>query len=173
VARHTGGKAEKKVAGAAAKGVMRALDNVLKDGKKLADDVVETATDSRGRPIPAGVKRLPSGRRPSNSHYAGKKFDGDTWTPKMAEKYPNGVTFTDDGFPDFSPYATHTVKVDPNFAGNHTTDFTKANELAGLDATPDGYTWHHHQDTQTMQLIPTDLHNAVRHAGGVAIMKGR
>ena len=33
---------------------------------------------------------------------------------------------------------------------------------------PSNMTWHHHQDTRTMQLIPTDIHNAVRHSGGAS-----
>ena len=57
--------------------------------------------------------------------------------------------------------------------GNRTSDFTKANAEAGLKQTPNGYTWHHHEDTQTMQLIPQDLHDEIRHTGGVAIIKQR
>ncbi|MGH3738913.1 MAG: HNH endonuclease [Micromonosporaceae bacterium] len=65
------------------------------------------------------------------------------------------------------------MTIDPNFKGDHTTDFTEANRQADLPETPDGYTWHHHQDTRTMQLVPEDMHRAVNHGGGVAIMKGR
>jgi hypothetical protein len=147
---------------------------ILDAAKKTGEDTLkQVQRDSRGRVIPDGVERLPSGKLPANWEYAGKTFDGDTWTPKLASKYPNGVRFTEDGYPDFSPYATHTVTFDPNFKGDRSTDFTAANRMAGLSETPEGYTWHHTQDTKTMQLIPTDLHNAVRHAGGVAIMKGR
>jgi hypothetical protein len=122
--------------------------------------------------VPQGVQRLPSGRYPGNFTYAGTVYNGPGWTPTLAAKYPAGVRFTADGFPDFSPYATHTVTIEPHFAGNHTTDPARANELAALPTTPDGYTWHHHQDTTTMQLVPKDLHRAVRHAGGVSLMKG-
>ncbi|GIM95620.1 HNH endonuclease [Paractinoplanes toevensis] len=137
------------------------------------DMIKSVQLDSRGRVIPEGVERLPSGKLPANFEYAGKVYDGARWTPELAQEYPKGVRFTEDGFPDFSPYATHTVTFDPHFVGNHSTDFTAANRLAGLAETPEGYTWHHTQDTRTMQLIPTDLHDAIRHAGGVAIMKGR
>jgi hypothetical protein len=136
----------------------------------LGTDVVR---DSRGRVIPDAVERLPSGRLPGNFQYAGTVYDGDKWTPKLAQKYPDGVRFTEDGFPDFSPYATHTVTFDPHFSGNRSIDFTEANKLAGLPETPDGYTWHHCQDTHTMMLVPSDMHDAIRHAGGVSIMKGR
>jgi len=123
--------------------------------------------------VPEGVERLPSGRYPGNFQYAEKVYDGPGWTAKLATKYPNGVRFTSDGFPDFAPYAAATATFDPNFLGNHTTDFTEANKKAGLAEMPAGFTWHHHQDTTTMQLVPKDLHLAVRHAGGVSIMKGR
>lgn len=32
-----------------------------------------------------------------------------------------------------------------------------------------GLVWHHHEDEGRMQLIPKDLHSAVRHTGGYAI----
>ena len=59
----------------------------------------------------------------------------------------------------------------PNFAGDRT-DFAAANRMAGTRPDPN-FTWHHHQNTQTMLRVPADLHDAVRHAGGVAIMRGR
>ncbi len=38
--------------------------------------------------------------------------------------------------------------------GNRAADFAAANGAAGLQSTPRGYTWHHHQDGRTMQLVP-------------------
>ena len=35
--------------------------------------------------------------------------------------------------------------------------------------TPDGYTWHHHQDPGKMQLVRSDIHAATRHTGGYAL----
>jgi hypothetical protein len=84
----------------------------------------------------------------------------------LASKYPNGVKFTKEGFPDFIPYAKVRVKID-GLKGNTTSDFTAANRAAGLKQPPSGYTWHHVEDGRTMMLVPTDLHQAVRHTGGV------
>src|SRR5262245_62313783 len=161
-----------KMAGAAARGLMKPLEHVVKEGEKLADVAETVSKDSKGPVIPPGVKRLPSGRLPGNFEHAGKQFPMDRLPAEIRQKYPNGVHFTDDGFPDFAPYARSTVKFDPpGFEGNHGTDFTEAFRRSGV--TPDrDYTWHHHQDGQTMQYVPTDLHGAVRHAGGVAIAKG-
>jgi hypothetical protein len=93
--------------------------------------------------------RVPGGRLPSNFEYAGKVYDGPKWTSELAAKYPNGVRFTEDGFPNFSPYATHTVTFDPTFKGNHSTDFAEANRMAGLEETPLDSTWHHTQPRST------------------------
>jgi hypothetical protein len=35
--------------------------------------------------------------------------------------------------------------------------------------TPDDYTWHHHQETGRMQLVPQRIHAACRHVGGMSI----
>ncbi|GIG55691.1 hypothetical protein Lfu02_00630 [Longispora fulva] len=97
------------------------------------------------------------------------------WTPKLDAKYPNGVVFTDEGFPDFSPYVKDEwppVVIEPNFSGDRYQDEKIANEAVGLEETPEDRTWHHHEDGKTLLLIPTDIHKAVRHAGGVAIVNG-
>ncbi len=38
--------------------------------------------------------------------------------------------------------------------------------------TPEGYTWHHHQDTGKMQLVDTGIHSKTAHTGGKAIWGG-
>jgi hypothetical protein len=35
--------------------------------------------------------------------------------------------------------------------------------------TPDGYTWHHHQEPGKMQLVKSDIHANARHTGGYAL----
>lgn len=87
----------------------------------------------------------------------------------IAEKYPDGVHFDLEGYPDFSPYSIAEVK--PDGLTGEASDFTKANEAAGLPEKPEGYTWHHHQDGKTLLLIPTDLHGAVRHTGGASKLR--
>ena len=59
--------------------------------------------------------------------------------------------------------------------GNRDKDFDLANQLLGLDETPDGYVWHHVDDydvksnTITMQLVSDEAHNAGKpHSGGCA-----
>lgn len=93
-----------------------------------------------------------------NAHLAGKVH------PKT------GIPFDRNGFPDFSSVSRNTVQMPQT--GNRAADFAAANRAAGLPSTPRGYTWHHHQDGRTMQLVPTDIHRATGHTGGVALGGG-
>jgi A nuclease of the HNH/ENDO VII superfamily with conserved WHH len=115
------------------------------------------------------IKRI-SGRFPINSKYAGRLMPAEALPANIRAKYPRGVWFNSKGFPDFSPYAIKTVKP-KGLTGNIATDNRLANRAAGLSVTPDGYTWHHHEDGVTMQLVPTELHDAVRHTGGAAVRR--
>jgi len=55
------------------------------------------------------------------------------------------------------------------FAGTRLGDFAAANEAAGLESTPEGFTWHHVEDGTTMQLVPSDIHAATGHTGGFSL----
>ncbi|MBO0950802.1 HNH endonuclease [Fibrella forsythiae] len=59
------------------------------------------------------------------------------------------------------------VKI-PDMKGNHTTDYTDADKLAPQGPRLDGNTWHHHQDMERMQEVPTDIHKDFTHKGGVS-----
>ena len=115
----------------------------------------------------ASKKLVKAGSKIINKKYAGKvyKLGGE-----LAEKYGDGVKFSKYGFPDFSPFAKETVTV-KGLTGRYAKDAKLANKSAGLQSTPAGFTWHHVEDGRTMQLIPKDLHKAVRHTGGCAVIK--
>ncbi len=81
-------------------------------------------------------------------------------------KYPNGIPFTGTGHPDFSRYAEKSVKI--KITGDHHYDFKAADKVAGIKSRPKTHTWHHHEDSQTMLLVPKDLHKAIKHTGGIA-----
>jgi hypothetical protein len=91
---------------------------------------------------------------------------------RQAELYPNGVYINSQGFPDFTPYSEINVTIE--VTGVPRTDFARANAAAGLTETPAGYTWHHHQDGRTMQLVPSTLNNVsmggVAHTGGATFV---
>ena len=55
--------------------------------------------------------------------------------------------------------------------GTRQVDEALANKAAGLKETPEGSTWHHVEDMETMQLVPTEIHKLTGHSGGVAAKK--
>ena len=54
-------------------------------------------------------------------------------------------------------------ETNPDATMDDVTDFIESNHL----------TWHECADGKTMQLVPTDIHDASRHSGGVSEMKYR
>lgn len=132
-------------------------------GKYSEDELIEV------------IKVTQKARKPINSKYAGTVLTSDDLakiSPELAKKYPNGVKFTDDGYPDFAQYAKTKISSD-KLSGNRVNDAKLANREAGYDRTPEGYVWHHHQDCKTILLVPLDLHEAVRHSGGAEkLLKG-
>jgi len=80
------------------------------------------------------------------------------------------VRFTEQGFPDFRPYAKADVGLE-GLTGVYRTDAALANAAVGLKSTPKNFVWHHVEDGFTMQLIPKSTHNSVRHTGGAAVIR--
>ena len=79
----------------------------------------------------------------------------------------SGIPFDKDGFPDFSNVSQKDVKI--KFTGDRYLDEIAANKAAGLKNTPEGMTWHHHQDGTTMQLVPQKIHAETGHTGGFGL----
>jgi hypothetical protein len=73
-------------------------------------------------------------------------------SPALQKKYPKSIYVKPDGHFDFTPYAIDEVKI--KMKGNTTSDFVEANKASKFDKKPKGYTWHHHEDRTTMQLVP-------------------
>lgn len=167
------------------------VPKALKKGSDFLDNWKRTIDLSKVRKI--------NGQMPQNATlFAGKKYSFDVNNnPKFIEgvsqakkarldalhiNYPNGVDFDKFGFPRFEPY---TVKVTKNgveveakvtiqTAGNRNADFAAANAEMGISTTylqVNNLTWHHVEDTKTMILVPSDVHDAVKHTGGIAVFK--
>ena len=160
----------------------KAKDGIQKIGKEVTNDIkdvdkkvpskvkddVKIESGNSGEKVKKGGKTSDlNGVRIINKKYAGKVFElsGD-----LGKKYPNGVKFSEEGFPDFEPYSIKKVTVD-NLEGDAYFDFIKANEVAGFSSTPKGYTWHHVDDGRTLILVPSDIHGAVRHTGGASLIR--
>ena len=133
---------------------VRILDETL-DLKQAIDDRHKKKTPKEND-SESNIPRI-GGRRPINYRYAGKA-------------HPSGVKYDEQGFPDFTPYAIDSVEVE-GLTGDRRHDARLANNATGRARTPIGYKWHHHQDGQTMQLVPENLHDEALHTGGVARIK--
>ena len=128
-----------------------------------------TALISRAVSDPKTLTQLVAVQCPINAaKYAGAEFEFKD--PKIAKKY-KPLYFTKLGFPDFAPFAIASVTI--KMHGNRSYrrpdgDFGNANEKAGYPRNHEhpNHTWHHKEDRKTMELIPWDLHDAVRHSGG-------
>jgi filamentous hemagglutinin len=103
---------------------------------------------------------------PRNHEFAGGTYPVERLSPELREKYPNSVKVSEKGLVEFTPYAI--AEVDIKYTGNRNKDYKLANEAAGIKVKPGDYSWHHHENGRTMQLVPRDLHQAVRHTGGCA-----
>lgn len=79
-----------------------------------------------------------------------KNSDGSTTYTKMIDGKEISVTYSKDGYPDFSPYAhpEYSKPIKIKMTGNNTTDFKNANMAIGRSGSkpPKGYTWHHMED---------------------------
>lgn len=160
---------------------MLAYVDRLKAVRKKAADEVRAARDAAKRAkqdelIEPCPKTNPFGTKvPRSGTWSGQRGDSD-WMPgdnttnrALILKETGGKPIRyKDGYPDLSPYSEKTVSI--NMTGNDYTDFKRANAAAGYENTPEGFTWHHHQDGHTMQLVPEDLHGNVPHTGGASIV---
>jgi len=98
-------------------------------------------------------------RAPRNAHLAGKTHP------------VTGVPFDKAGYPDFKAAGVVRAEVKITPTGSRAGDFRAANREAGFSETPDDFTWHHHQDGTTMQLVPEDVHAKTGHTGGFSITR--
>ncbi len=120
--------------------------------------------NSRIRPV--------NDRAPINSKYANTTIPLKDLPEKIREKYPHSVHFNGAGFPDFSRYSIKNVVIEPG--RSRKVDYRRADIAAGYNSEkprPKGYIWHHNEHVGYMQLVPSDLHEAVKHTGGIAKQK--
>ncbi len=122
---------------------------------------------------------LISGQKPKNYEFAGQTYHTSSGYDIPFDQY---------GFPDMDAVSMRTVRIN-GMQGNTTItngDFSKANFEAFGVADPNyhltvnngqyaNYTWHHHQDTKSMMLVPKVVNNpnmgGVSHTGGAAIVR--
>ncbi|WHY96652.1 T7SS effector LXG polymorphic toxin [Peribacillus simplex] len=154
---------------------------------------VESEVSGRGRLKVEDVTKEILKTKPMNSPIPEKWYkkggkisidDNGTWTytnkSGISVSYPNG-------YPDFTPYVhpnVEPVKIEVHSPKNNPKDFENANIAAKLTKDTDppisdirrpplGYTWHHHQDGETMLLVEKDIHDEFKHIGGQSKVNGK
>ena len=65
--------------------------------------------------------------------------------------------------------STEPVDVSFPFTGSRPADAALANSAAGYETTPRGYVWHRHQDGETLQLVPKDVHKQTGDPAGYGL----
>lgn len=96
-----------------------------------------------------------------NQEYAGKTF-----TTILGKE----VEFTSNGHVILDNYAIAAVTLE--LTGDSSNDIAKANKLFfGTTISPKGYTWHHLEDGRTLILVPTEIHENVKHTGGAYYLR--
>jgi hypothetical protein len=146
------------------------VDKNNADGLETVETIGEINPKSSKKDIHT-LKQLVTSINPINSAYRGHVVTIISGPLKGIS-----VTYNALGFPDFAPFSIAIVKIE--MRGNRLYrvpdgDFGNANEKAGYDRNkgePDEYTWHHHEDRQTMMLVKTEIHDAFRHSGGVWVI---
>lgn len=165
----------------AAAAAVRAKEQARAAGKAVDDALVQKCVSKLDAgPNPFGTRSPATGWAPGAT-----RGNGD-WIPDASTSYgkavlewqrKNGVTpgtpiTFREGFPDFSPYSKHQVKID--MKGDYQQDFAQADavvcgQFPGWQR-PDDLTWHHSEDGVTMLLVPKDI-NSIPHTGGNALAR--
>lgn len=95
----------------------------------------------------------------------------------LDKKYPQGVPFSKQGFPDFSYVAAKGSDGNPilmdigKLSGNSKKDIATAETMFQNlgNAWAPGFTWHHVEGTTLLMRVPTDIHQLVDHTGGMSM----
>jgi hypothetical protein len=187
-----GARAAKKIAGLKKKieGAIAAVNSAKKIARQRAAAAIrakraKNAAENAAKKKMCKTCKSPQGNRfettspkeGSNGTWKGGERGNSKWYPDSnTEKGKTILNATGgkpiefkDGYPDFSPYASHRVEIE--MTGDNSIDFPAANKAAGLSGTPKDWTWHHKEDGVTMELIPSDLNNNIPHTGGASIVK--
>jgi hypothetical protein len=156
---------------------------------KVQDDKTPQSVEGGQYDPQSDTTKIPtinSGLEGSKHPVTGVHFNSDT------VELPNGRV-VEGVFPEFEPVAE--VQLEPNENGDYqgTRENHESAANQGLKEqiannpelgekftpeqleqiengeTPDGYTWHHHQEPGRMQLVDQTTHNATAHTGGYSL----
>ena len=156
--------------------------------EKIEDDNLEKKLDN-SEEVESEMKYLPK----SDGAWEGEKGDskwipddekipgkanpeGKTWAEIKADYDIDGVEYVQ-GEPDFTEIARGEAHIE-DFSDNRDKNFKQADEYEAerRGCSPEdvkewrkenGYTWHERKDCETMDKVPSIIHNNIFHSGGI------
>ena len=159
---------------------LKRLEKLAANGAPDDDPVFASIIKQAAEVRPIG------GKLPINHEFAGDFLRVENLKPKYRKRVTKyldqagleGIPFTRNGQPDLSHWIVehNGVKLDADIGalkGTRGGDFDAADDwVRQATGDPDwekpaGFTWHHHEDGRLI-LVPTPLHEAVKHTGTVS-----
>lgn len=165
---------------------MREIHEEIEDDnlEKGLDEFEEVESEMKYLPKSDGVWEGDKGDSkwiPDDEKLLGKANpEGKTWAEVKREYNIAGVEFIN-GEPDFTETARGEAHIE-EFTDNRYKNFIQADEYEAerRGCSPDdvakwraanGYTWHERKDCETMDKVPSIVHNNVFHSGGISEKK--
>ena len=106
-----------------------------------------------------------SAEDPPRPYLVGNTFD--EFLSKIREPTPDELG--EDESASTESEGIQLVDVSFSFTGSRPVDAGLANAAAEYETTPRGYVWHRHQDGETLQLVPKDVHKQTGDPAGVSL----
>ena len=160
----------------------RYWDDAVRANRQAYEEALQACNGTRACREAAAAKKGPQYENTPVSGDKGEWVSGERGDGIFRPSDPSKPTITyRNGFPDLSPHATQ--RVDIPMRGNHSTDFTQADQAVRDQLgdpnwrRPEGYTWHHNQNGTTMELVPQSIHSTSKggyatHTGGASLYSG-
>lgn len=152
--------------------------------ESVSNSLGNTSTQSPIIPVNPSDSKVEQRLPKSNGRWLGERGNSP-WQSDLAPV--NKVTHSKpipfhNGYPDFGDWSQKDYQFD-NLCGNNDKDFALAdkrlaqemglkNQTAAEDYRYDNdFTWHHHEDGKTLQLVPKNVHKNIPHEGGASQLR--
>ena len=120
---------------------------------------------------------------PSDKYLSRIEENGDRVYTRKIDGQNVKITYTRNSKGDFYPrfegythpqYST-AIKAQFKMTGNQAQDIYNMNRqvFGGSNSKPNGYTWHHLEDGESMLLVNTKIHSKFHHQGGAQVIRNR
>lgn len=136
------------------------------------------AGEVRAMTLPPSTSRFPALAGTSKTLRDGSRIVFDSRGFPIFDdvaRYETRITMTEGNRPIDLSAATRDLRsaIDEGRVSASQFDADQLAAIRGGNGTIPNLTWHHHQDTGRMQLVPRNIHSQVNHIGSVSLRKGK